>query len=724
MGTAEQQKEHSGVSGSSSLECGEDEAGGVRAPVSRGSSTGGVVAATSSASGSKDSGIVNGSRRGRASPTCALGRVPLTRLCEEKRAKRCRFYRNGDRWFGGMVVAVGGDKHRSWESLLEDLTRVLDHPIHLTAGVRHVFALDGSRVMQLDHIVEASEYVVSSSEVFKKLDYSRARLPQWRAHARRNEALHVTPRTAYSSPVSTPGSEAPPSLPGSCTPTDSPKDFIRPKLVTVIRNGVRPRKAVRILLNRRTARSLEQVLSDITQAIKLDSGAVRKVFTLDGRQVVSLRDFFFDDDIFIAYGPEKLSHDDFDLDNEECKTIQPLVKCPLSPRRPRRMPSPKPRGRAVSPLAIYDGPGSLPRSPRKPQHKRLSQPNTYSYQQHQQQQQQQQSYQQNGHVACGGLENIIFPSCVTSKYSVGRILGDGNFAVVRECVCRKTREEYALKIIDKTKCRGKEHMIESEVSILRQVSHPNIVSLIEEFHTQTQLYLVMELVKGGDLFDAIASATRYTERDASSMVRDLTSALDYLHQRSIVHRDIKPENLLVVEYPNDSKSLKLGDFGLAVEVTEPLYTVCGTPTYVAPEILNESGYGLKVDIWATGVITYILLCGFPPFVSATNNQEELFDQILRGNYEFHSPYWDDISESARELIVQMIQVDQDKRFSAQEVLDHPWVSDDEALDRNLHLRVSHKLGLHFDTNGPQHKSAGITLMAAESTPCLHTVEVQ
>lgn len=120
---------------------------------------------------------------------------------------------------------------------------------------------------------------------------------------------------------------------------------------------------------------------------------------------------------------------------------------------------------------------------------------------------------------------------------------------------------------------------------------------------------------------------------------------------------------------------------------------------------------MKVDIWATGVITYILLCGFPPFVSATNNQEELFDQILRGHYEFHAPYWDDISDSARELIVHMIQVDQDKRFSAQEVLDHPWVSDDEALDRNLHLRVSHKLGLHFDTNGPQHKDAGINLMA-------------
>lgn len=190
-----------------------------------------------------------------------------------------------------MVVPVGGDKHRSWEALLADLTRLLDHSIHLTAGVRHLFTLDGTRVTSLDQICEAGEYVVSSSETFKRLEYTRARLPQWRATARRNEALHVSPRTTHVTPASTPGNELPPSLMGSSMSADSPKDFIRPKLVTVIRNGIRPRKAVRILLNRRTARSLEQVLSDITHAIKLDTGAVRKVYTLDGRQVSTLHSF-------------------------------------------------------------------------------------------------------------------------------------------------------------------------------------------------------------------------------------------------------------------------------------------------------------------------------------------------------------------------------------------------------------------------------------------------
>ncbi|XP_048120457.1 serine/threonine-protein kinase DCLK1a isoform X3 [Alosa alosa] len=303
------------------------------------------------------------------------------------------------------------------------------------------------------------------------------------------------------------------------------------------------------------------------------------------------------------------------------------------------------------------------------------------------------------------------PATIAERYKVGRTLGDGNFAVVRECVERSTGREYALKIINKSKCRGKEHMIQNEVAILRRVKHPNIVLLIEEMDTYSELYLVMELVKGGDLFDAITSSNKYTERDASGMLYNLVSAIKYLHSLNIVHRDIKPENLLVYEHQDSSKSLKLGDFGLATIVDGPLYTVCGTPTYVAPEIIAETGYGLKVDIWAAGVITYILLCGFPPFRGSADDQEALFDQILMGQLDFPLPYWDNVSDTAKELIVGMLQVEVEKRYSALQVLDHPWVNDDGLSENEHQLSVAGKIKKHFNTGPkPDITTAGVSVI--------------
>ncbi|PFX18822.1 Serine/threonine-protein kinase DCLK1 [Stylophora pistillata] len=279
-------------------------------------------------------------------------------------------------------------------------------------------------------------------------------------------------------------------------------------------------------------------------------------------------------------------------------------------------------------------------------------------------------------------------------YRIGKVIGDGNFAVVRECKSRKTNKEYALKIISKAKVKGKEHMVENEISILRRVKHKNIVELIEEYETPKEIFLVMELVKGGDLFEAIVKATKYTEKDASHMVRDLASALHYLHSMNVVHRDIKPENLLVVNYSDNRKSLKIADFGLATEVKSPMFLVCGTPTYVAPEILDETGYGLKVDIWAAGVITYILLCGFPPFRSL--DQDELFDLILAGEFEYLSPFWDDISDSAKDLINHMLVVDDNKRFSALQVLNHSWIKGHTTGDKDIHSNLKTEITRNFD----------------------------
>uniref|UniRef100_A0A3Q2CVE9 Doublecortin-like kinase 1b n=1 Tax=Cyprinodon variegatus TaxID=28743 RepID=A0A3Q2CVE9_CYPVA len=295
------------------------------------------------------------------------------------------------------------------------------------------------------------------------------------------------------------------------------------------------------------------------------------------------------------------------------------------------------------------------------------------------------------------------PTSIIDRYKVGRILGDGNFAVVRECVERTTGREYALKIISKEKCKGKVSMF----TIVR-VKHPNIVLLIEEIDTRCDLYLVMELVKGGDLFDAIMSSNRYTERDASCMLFNLASAIKYLHSLNIVHRDIKPENLLVYEHSDGSKSLKLGDFGLATVVSGPLYAVCGTPTYVAPEIIAETGYGLKVDIWAAGVITYILVCGFPPFRGSGEDQISLFEEILKGHLEFPAPYWDNVSELAKALITSMLQVVVDQRYTAVQVLDHPWVNGHQ-------LSVAGKIKKHFNY-GPKLASTAAGVSVIRTTP--------
>uniref|UniRef100_A0A8C9RK64 Serine/threonine-protein kinase DCLK2 n=1 Tax=Scleropages formosus TaxID=113540 RepID=A0A8C9RK64_SCLFO len=621
---------------------------------SRGSASG-----TGSQSGSRANSLVPSPAH---SANCSLYRTrTLQALSSEKKAKKVRFYRNGDRYFRGLVYAVSADRCRSLDALLAELTKSLADSSSLPQGVRCIYTVDGARrISSLEELLEGESYVCASNEPYRKVDYTKNVNPNW--------SVNVKAQGARSR--STPGS------PKSEHQQRESKDFIKPKLVTVLRGGVKPRKAVRVLLNKKTAHSFEQVLADITEAIKLDSGPVKRLYTLDGKQLTCLQDFFGDDDVFIACGPEKYRYaqDDFGLDHSRkasaafvsgmlgCERLRARVRASGTPGTPGTPGSQTSRPR--SPKAS----GSTPTSPGSLSSRRCMNQNA-------------------GCVSkwTGPVSSVLVSpavngnacpaaSVILDKYKVGKVIGDGNFAVVKECVERATGMEFALKIIDKGKCSGKEHLIENEVAVLRRVKHPNIIMLIEEVDTPSELYLVMELVKGGDLFDAITSSTKYTEQDASAMVFNLASALKYLHSLNIVHRDIKPENLLVCEYPDGTKSLKLGDFGLATVVEGPLYTVCGTPTYVAPEIIAETGYGLKVDIWAAGVITYILLCGFPPFRSENNLQEDLFDQILVGRLEFPTPYWDNITDSAKELIGRMLQVNVEARYTAEDILAHPWVT--------------------------------------------------
>ncbi|XP_048189546.1 LOW QUALITY PROTEIN: serine/threonine-protein kinase DCLK2 [Perognathus longimembris pacificus] len=620
----------------------------------------------------------------------------LQALSSEKKAKKARFYRNGDRYFKGLLCAISGDRFRSFDALLVELTRSLSDNVNLPQGVRTIYTIDGSRkVTSLDELLEGESYVCASNEPFRKVDYTKNINPNWSVNIKGGAPRASAAAASAKSEVK------------------ESKDFIKPKLVTVIRSGVKPRKAVRILLNKKTAHSFEQVLTDITEAIKLDSGVVKRLCTLDGKQVTCLQDFFGDDDVFIACGPEKFRYaqDDFVLDHSECRVLKSSY-ARSSAVKYSGSKSPGPSRRSKSPASVNGTPSSQLSTPKSTKSSSSSPTSPGSFRGSKISTHGRSSSNVNGGLEldrCMSPEGVNGNRCSESstlleKYRIGKVIGDGNFAVVKECVDRSTGKEFALKIIDKAKCCGKEHLIENEVSILRRVKHPNIIMLVEEMETATELFLVMELVKGGDLFDAITSSTKYTERDGSAMVYNLANALRYLHGLSIVHRDIKPENLLVCEYPDGTKSLKLGDFGLATVVEGPLYTVCGTPTYVAPEIIAETGYGLKVDVWAAGVITYILLCGFPPFRSESNLQEDLFEQILAGKLEFPAPYWDHITDSAKELIAQMLQVDVGARCTAGQILSHPWVSDDAPQENNMQAEVTGKLQQHFHSALPKHDS--------------------
>ncbi|XP_059571964.1 calcium/calmodulin-dependent protein kinase type 1 isoform X2 [Alligator mississippiensis] len=279
-------------------------------------------------------------------------------------------------------------------------------------------------------------------------------------------------------------------------------------------------------------------------------------------------------------------------------------------------------------------------------------------------------------------------------YEFREILGTGAFSEVVLAEERTTRKLVAIKCITKKALEGKETSIENEIDVLHKIQHPNIVALDDIYESGSHLYLIMQLVSGGELFDRIVEKGFYTERDASQLIRQILDAVKYLHDMGIVHRDLKPENLLYYSLDEDSK-IMISDFGLSkIEGSgSVMSTACGTPGYVAPEVLAQKPYSKAVDCWSIGVIAYILLCGYPPFYD--ENDAKLFEQILRAEYEFDSPYWDDISDSAKDFIKHLMEKDPGKRFTCEQALQHPWIAGDTALDKNIHQSVSEQIKKNF-----------------------------
>lgn len=282
---------------------------------------------------------------------------------------------------------------------------------------------------------------------------------------------------------------------------------------------------------------------------------------------------------------------------------------------------------------------------------------------------------------------------VRKDFALGRVLGKGSFAKVMLGSGERDgqRIERAIKIVDVTALSQSDvEALDLEIKTMRRVSHRNIVALYEIYSFDNSFVMVLELCKGGELFDRIVEKTHYSEREARVAFAQMVEAIGHCHQKEVVHRDLKPENLLYAdsEGPN-AEVLKLADFGLAslLSDTNALSTACGTPGYVSPEILTASkkkkGYGKQCDLWSLGVILYILLCGYPPFYDEHNNNAAIFALIKAGNYQFASPYWDGISEDAKHLVSRLLTVDPMLRITADEVFRHPWMMTPEVANHHL-----------------------------------------
>jgi len=283
-------------------------------------------------------------------------------------------------------------------------------------------------------------------------------------------------------------------------------------------------------------------------------------------------------------------------------------------------------------------------------------------------------------------ENIKSPEDVernrkiTDYYEISEdSLGSGSFSVVKKGRHKKTGREYAIKCIQKKFI--KLHLLEREIKIMKKLKHAHILPLIEVFENKDYIFLVLELVTGGELFDRIVENGNYTEKDAAGIVKQILLAVQYLHSEGVVHRDLKPENLLCNDDPKGGIHIYVADFGLSrlFNEDEQLTTYCGSPEYVAPEVLACAPYEKAVDLWSVGVITYILLTGFLPFYD--KNHAILFEKIQNVDYN-----WDDcpeVSPAAKHFIQHLLVKDPKKRYTADLALSHPWVKGEAPLKLNM-----------------------------------------
>ncbi|XP_036934200.1 serine/threonine-protein kinase H1 homolog [Acanthopagrus latus] len=295
-----------------------------------------------------------------------------------------------------------------------------------------------------------------------------------------------------------------------------------------------------------------------------------------------------------------------------------------------------------------------------------------------------------------------FDPRVTARYDIKALIGRGSFSRVVRVEHRATRQPFAIKMMEVEAPEGRE-VCAAELAVLQRVSHSNVIQLIEVFQFPQRVYMVLELATGGELLDRVVSRGHYTERDATRALQMVLAGVGYLHNLGITHRDLKPENLLYY-HPGADSRLLVTDFGLATsgstgaesedsgsDRTWSLRTTCGTPEYLAPEVLLRKPYSCGVDMWAMGVIAYIVLSGSMPFED--DSRTRLYRSIVRGKYSFHGDPWPSVSNRAKDFIQQLLQLDPATRLTADRAIHHPWVVTMAASSsmKNLHRSISQNL---------------------------------
>ncbi|XP_076782719.1 ribosomal protein S6 kinase alpha-2 isoform X3 [Arvicanthis niloticus] len=270
----------------------------------------------------------------------------------------------------------------------------------------------------------------------------------------------------------------------------------------------------------------------------------------------------------------------------------------------------------------------------------------------------------------------------TDGYEIKEDIGVGSYSVCKRCVHKATDAEYAVKIIDKSKRDPSE---EIEI-LLRYGQHPNIITLKDVYDDGKYVYLVMELMRGGELLDRILRQRCFSEREASDVLYTIARTMDYLHSQGVVHRDLKPSNILYMDESGNPESIRICDFGFAKQLRAEnglLMTPCYTANFVAPEVLKRQGYDAACDVWSLGILLYTMLAGFTPFANGPDDTpEEILARIGSGKYALSGGNWDSISDAAKDVVSRMLHVDPQQRLTAVQVLKHPWIVNREYLSQN------------------------------------------